>query len=246
MAAQRRTTKPKAARKPAVRKLAKLPPLSVAHFEHALTLVEALVDQETDVFVAAGQKYRDRHRDGTERRLTAQEAAQIAGAMADAAGLPPITVAVAVQESDLKGYDEPDPREVLMAAGVATAPAFFRAAQRFVALVEMPTADLQAACESRRLDEELDERVAAMTYEDLSGPTGARARTQRAFDHFAVEAASSTGKALALLARGWLKAAQMGMESMGYKSAPSSLTGSPPDITGLAETSSTAPPTATR
>jgi hypothetical protein len=241
MTAQRRTTKP-AARKPAAGR--KLPPLSVAHFEKALELVEALVNEETDVFVAAGQRYRERHRDGTERRLTAQEAAQIATAMADAAGLPPIAVAVAVQESDLRGYDEPDPKEMLMAAGAATAPAFMRAVKRFVALIEMPVDVLEQACESNTLDDAIDEAVQKMTYLPLAGPDGARERAQRAFDHFAVEAASSTGKALALLTRGWWQATQQAMTSMGYQSAPSSLTGSPPDTTGLAETSSTAPPTA--
>ncbi len=245
MTAQGRTTKAKAARRPAVRKLAKLPPLSVAHFEKALELVEKLINEETDVFVAAGQRYRERHREGTERRLTAQEAAQIAGAMADAAGLPPITVAVDVQESDLRGYDEPDAKEILLASGAATAPAFMRTVKRFVALVEMPTDELERACESDTLDDAIDTAVKAMAYLPLSGPDGARARAQRAFDHFAVEAASSTGKALALLARGWWTAMTQAMTSLGYKSESSSLTGSPPDITGLGETSSTARPTAT-
>lgn len=231
------TTRPA---KPAV---PKLKPLSVAHFEKALDLVGDLVNEETDVFVSAGQRYRERHRSGTERRLTAQEAAQIAGAMADAAGLPPITVAVAVQESDLRGYDEPDAKEVLLASGAATAPAFMRTVKRFVALVEMPVDALEEACEGDTLDEALDEAVKAMAYLPLAE---ARQRAQRAFDHFAVEAASSSGKALALLARGWWAAMQQAMTSMGYQSAPSSLTGSPPDITGLAETSSTAPPTATQ
>lgn len=232
---KRQATKPRVVKPP-------LAPLSVAHFEQALQLIEALVDEETDVFVAAGHRYRERHRQGTERRLTAQEAAQIAGAMADAAGLPPITVAVAVQESDLRGYDEPDAKEVLMASGAATAPAFMRTVKRFVALVEMPVSELEEASEAGRLDDAIDKAVKGMTYMPL---TEARERAQRAFDHFATEAASSSGKVLALLARGWWTAAQQAMTSMGYKSEPSSLTGSPPDITGPGETSSTAPPIAT-
>lgn len=233
-----------AARKPAARRRS-LPPLSVAHFEEAMRLVEALVEEQTDVFVAAGQRYRERHREGTERRLTAQEAAQIASAMASAEGLPPVAVAVAVQESDLRGYEEPEPREILLAAGVATAPAAIGAVKRFVALIEMTTADLEAAHDLGRLEEELDERVKAMTYASLDGPDGMRDRASAAWLHFAQAAGSSTGKALGLLLQAWLQALEQSMTSLGFQRASSSLTGSPPDTTGLGETSSTAPPTAT-
>lgn len=233
-----------AARKPAAVRRS-LPPLSVAHFEEAMSLVEVLVEEQTDVFVAAGQRYRERHREGTERRLTAQEAAQIAAAMASTEGLPPVAVAVAVQESDLRGYEEPEPREILLAAGVATAPAAIDAVKRFVALIEMTAGDLEAAHDAGNLDEVLDERAKAMTYVSLDGPDGMRNRAGAAWLHFAQAAGSSTGKALGLLLQAWLRAMEQSMTSLGFQRAPSSLTGSPPNTDGLDETSSTEPATST-
>lgn len=222
-----------------------LPALCVAHFEEAMRLVEELVEEQTSVFIDRGQGYREQHRKGTERALSAAEAAQIAAAMASGEGLPPVALAVAVQESELRGYDEPEPMEILLAAGVATAPAAMSAVKRFVALIEMSVADLEAACESDRLDDELDAAVKAMTYAPLDGPTGARERARRAYEHFAKAAGSSQGKALSLLPRALWQAMTQATARLGLQSGPSSLTGSPPSTTGLGATSSTEPVTAT-
>lgn len=223
--------------------LPKLPPVTVARFEEGIALVEAFVDEETDTIVRKGQEYREKHREGTERKLTAQEAAQVAAAMANAADLPPVTVAVAVQESDLRAYDEPEPLEILLRAGVATAPAAMRGVMRFVALIEMAPDKFREAREADGLAEALDAAVDAMAYEDMRGSAGARARAQRAFEHFAEAAGAEPGKALSLFPRALWQAIRQGTSSLGLQRQPSSLTGSPPNMDGAGETSSTTPDT---
>lgn len=217
----------------------KLPPITVARFEETLALIEALFDENVDVLVAKGQEYREMHREGTERRLTAMEAAQVAAGMASGVGLPPVTLAVAVQESDLRAYDEPEPMEILLRAGVATAPAAMTTVKRFVALIEMAPDAFQAAREADDLDAALTTAVDAMAYDDLDGPTGARQRAQAALEHFARAAGSGPGKAGGLLLRALIQAIEQAVSSLGLQRAPSSLTGSPPNTDGAAETSST-------
>ncbi len=213
-----------------------LPRVEVARFEEAMRLVEQLVDETEDVFVAKGQAFRERHRDGTERKLTAQEAAQVAAAWSTSAGLPPVTIAEAVQQSELRAYDEPEPIEILLRAGVATAPAAMGCVKRFVALIEMPAHQFRDAREADGLDSALDDAVNAMAYEDL---TAARPRAQRALEHFANAAGDGSGKALSLLPSAMWQALQQATSSLGLVRAQSSLTGSPPSTDGLGETSST-------
>jgi hypothetical protein len=215
----------------------KLPPVTVARFDVAIELVEALVDEQTDTFIAKGQEYRDRHREGTTRKLTAQESAQVASAMASLGDLNPVSVAVAVQESDLRGYDEPEPVEILLRAGVATAPAALASVLRFVALVEMPADVFMAAREADGLDGALDEAVKPMAYAELDGTGGMRARAVAAFEHFG-RAAGAEGKALSLFPRALWQAVQQATSSLGLIRAPSSLTGSPPSTGGDDGTSS--------
>jgi hypothetical protein len=219
-----------------------LAPLSVAHLEEATRLLGKLVDTEQDVFIEAAQKHRERHRIGTERPLTAQESAQIASAMVQAAGLPPVALAVAVQESELRGYEHPSPQELLLAGGAATAPGFIAAVKRFVALVEMTRDDLRMHSEEGDIDAELDRRADTMRYDDLEDM---RARTQFAADHFAKAAGVGSGKVLALLTRAAWQMIERATTTLGLRSEPSSLTGSPPNTDGLASTSSTQPATQT-
>jgi hypothetical protein len=240
LAAQKQGARAKApARKPA------LPPVTVARFEEALGLVEALVDEQTDVFIAKGQEYRERHQAGTERRLTAMEAAQIAAAMASAQGLPPVVVAEAVQASELRGYDEPEPIEILLRGGIATAPECMATVKRFVALVEMAPDAFATAREAGKLDDALDVAVSAMDYEDLAGEAGARARAQRAFEHFSQAAGAGSGKVGGLLLKALWQAMEQATSALGLQRGQSSLTGSPPSTDGLAATSSTTSATST-
>lgn len=222
-----------------------LPPITVARFDEALQLVEAIVDEQTDLFIAKAQDYRERHRAGTERGLTATEAGQLAASMSAVVASPPVDVAVALQQSDLRGYDEPEPVELLLRAGIATAPAFMAAVQRFVALIEMPAGEFRAAREDARLDQALDAAVEAMEYEDLSGTDGARERAQRAFEHFATDAGATPGKALSLLPRALWSAVEQATSALGLRRAQSSLTGSLPSMDGTDQTSSTTPVTST-
>lgn len=232
------------AKKAAAARPPSLPPVVVAKFELALELVEDLVDTNTDLFVEKGQEYRSRHRMATERKLTAEEAAFIAAGMPDAEGLPPVVLAAAVQESDLKAYDEPAPMEILLAAGIATAPAFMRHVRRFVALIEMPTATFEAAHKEGQIEEALDEAVIAMDYVELAGENGARVRAQRAFEHFSAASGAEPGKATALLIKSAWRAIERGVVAMNLTSQPASLIGSPPSTDGLADPSSTSSPTA--
>lgn len=219
-----------------------LPPVTVARFEEAMSLVEALVDEQTDTFVRKGQEYRELHREGTSRPTTAREAAQIASAMANLGDLPAVQVAVAVQQSDLRGYDEPEPVEILLRAGIATAPAAMESVKRFVALVEMPAEKFQQAREAGELSEALDEAAKAMAYLPLDGM---RDRAQLALEHFAV-AAGAEGKTWSLFTRALWQAVQQASSSLGLTRAQSSLTGSPPSTDGVAATSSTTPATSGR
>lgn len=218
-----------------------LPPVSVARFEEAMNLIETLVDDNADVLVAKGQEYREAHREGTERRLTAVEAAQVAAAWSASQGLPPVAVAEAIQQSELRAYDEPEAMEILLRAGVATAPAAMNTVKRFVALIEMPATQFREARENDTLDAALTDAVDAMSYIDLVGPNGARQRAQRALEHFAGAAGAGSGKAGGLLIRAMWQAVEQGLRNLGLQRAPSSLTGSPPNTDGLAETSSTGP-----
>lgn len=223
-----------------------LPPVTPARFTAVMGIVERLAEENTDVFIGIAQGYRERHRDGTSRKLTAQEAAQIASAMADGAGLPPVTLAVAVQESDLRGYDEPEPTEILMRAGIATAPAAMTSALRFVALMEMPADIFEALYDGDTLDDELDVLVKALSHQDIARAGGVRARAQRAAEHLSQEVAGVPGKAMALLIRAQWQAMKQGMEALGYQKPSSSLTGSPPSTDGLSDTSSTSSATPAR
>ncbi len=227
--------KARAPRKAPARPTPKLPPVTPARFTAVMGIVEALAEENTDVFIGIAQGYRERHREGTSRKLTAQEAAQIASAMADNAGLPPVTLAVAVQESDLRGYDEPEPLEILMRAGVATAPAAMTSVMRFVALMEMPADVFEAEYDQDTLDEALGAIVKTMNHQDIAG---VRERAQRAAEHLSQEVAGVPGKAMALLIRAQWQAVKMGMDALGYQKPSSSLTGSPPSTDGLSDTSS--------
>lgn len=233
-----------ATRKPPARKRV-LPPVSPARFEETLGLVEQMVSDNYDEFVSKGQDSRRQHRQGSERPLTAFEAAQVAAAWASADGLPPITVAAAIQQSDLRATDEPEPNEILLRAGVATAPAVVGLVQRFVALIEMPSEDFQQARENGQLERTIDEAVATMAYENLTGPDGVRQRAQDAFEHFSMEVSSTPGKVVGLLARKIWESMQQAITDLGLQRAPSSLTGSPPSTDGLAATSSTTSATTT-
>lgn len=225
----------------------RLPPVTVARFEEAGRLLERLVDEQADVFLAAGQRYRDRHAAASRRELTAEEAAQVAAALAatlDPGAADPVQLAVQVQASELRAIDQPAPQELLLAAGVATAPALVEVTRRFVALIELDAAAFEEACEADNLDEALAGPAAALR--NLTLPD-ARARAGAALEHFAKATGHTPGEAVALLTRTVGSAFQEAMRQLAprLESASASLTGSPPPTAGPDGPSSTTPATPT-
>jgi hypothetical protein len=235
-------TPPKTARSPRGGGRPALPKVTVGKFEHASRLLERMARENTSVFVAAQAQYLATHREATQRPLKADEAAQVASAMAEAIGTdlaedPGATVAK-IQASGLRAYDEPQPQEVLLAAGVATAPAFLKLVQRFVALIEMPCEDFEQGDVDDRLDEVLDQRVAELRRAELDD---ARARASRALAHFGAKAGVDGPKAWGILGQTILGSLIEATRMSGLTgSGLSSLTGSaPPTADGRVQTSST-------
>lgn len=226
------------AQRPSTRKgagAAVLPPVSVFKFQEAQYLLEQLVDEHTDTFVAAGQAYRDRHREGTRRPLDATEIAAIAAGL----GVSLQQADEQITEAGLTHHDEPQPQELLLAAGVATFPAFMSGALRFVALLEMPDDDVEHHAEAGTLPEELERRAQALRRLDLKE---ARTRANAALEHLAAAAGVTPGKARALLTGPVMQALWQAMTHLTSPSASASSTSSPASTAGAVAQSSTAPP----
>lgn len=190
MAAQRTASTRKGAgqRKPA------LPPITVAKLEETGKLIERLLDEKQSLFIRKGQAYKDAHREGTCRQLSPVESAQLAVAVARD-GQDPVQVAETLQASSLRAYDEPDRREILLAAGAAVAPAFSEAVRRVVALVEMPAAEFEDACEGNSLADAIESAALELRKLELSE---GRARASAAFAHYAKSAGFESGEVLSL------------------------------------------------
>lgn len=217
-----------------------LPPVTGARFVEAARLLERLADQQSDRFLDRMQDYRDKHVEATRRPLTADEAAQIAAAMAAAGDekRKPEAVAAGLQKSSLYAYDQPSTSELLMAGGLATVPAFFETAVRFAALIEMDPDRFEEARESDNLDDALDEAVAELQQLDLPD---LRERGSQALAHLAAKAGTTPGEAWALLTRNVWGALKDAADQMSQQSAStwSSLMGSPEPTAGRNGTSST-------
>lgn len=217
-----------------------LPPLTVARFEQCTLLMERLVDENTDVFVGRMQAYRERQRSASSRRLTPDEAAGVAAGLAASleADADLVQVAEDVQAGELRAVDEPSAHEVLLAAGVATAPAFLNAALRLVALIELPADVFEAAYEDDTLDTAIEDHVKDLRALDLDE---ARARAVSALDYLSVKAGAGSGEGLRLLTRSVWQALNQAAEQMTPQilSGLSSLTDSAPPTDGPTGTSST-------
>lgn len=191
----------------------RLPPLTVARFEQATLLMERLVDENTDVFVGRMQAYRERQRAASSRKLTPEEAAKVAAGLA--ASLAPdadlVAVAEDIQQGELRAVDEPSSHEVLLAAGVATAPAFLNAALRLVALIELPAEAFEDAYENDTLDDAVEAHVKTLRALDLDE---ARARAVCALDYLSEKAGAGSGEGLRLLTRAVWQALNQAAEQM--------------------------------
>lgn len=219
-----------------------LPPLTVARFEQATLLMERLVDENTDLFVGRMHAYRERARAGSSRQLTPEEAAGVAAGLAGALGPDADLVATTedVQAGSLRAVDEPAPQEVLLAAGVATAPAFLNAGLRLVSLIELPADVFEEDYEHDTLDDAISEHLKTLRALNLDE---ARARAVSALDYLAEQAGGGSGEGVRLLTRAVWQALNQAAESLSpvISSGLSSLTDSQPPTDGTSEQSSTEP-----
>lgn len=221
-----------------------LPPITVRKMYEAGLLVERIVEEKTSVFIDKGHKYREQHRQGTSRPLSAQEAAQVAAGLAgelsgDLAENPGEAVA-RIQASGLRAYDEPDPKEVLLVAGLGTAPALMEVVCELLALVEMNADDFEKACENGQLDEELERRGKALMHGELAET---RQRASAALEHVARASGREPGEAVGLLSK--MVGQALGQAMSMLPSTSSSLIDSAAPTDGAGEKSSIDSPTRT-
>lgn len=179
-----------------------LPPIGIARFTQTTQLLEDLIEEKTDLFIAAAARYRARHQAAAEeasRRLTPAEAAATAAALAHQLGdMDPLELAVQIQQSELRAMDPPDQQEILLAAGLGTASALLDAILSFVALIEMPKARFDAGWMDGDLRDLLDEDIRTIMVDDQP-VAETRDRAVRAFEHFASAGGEDPGKALGLI-----------------------------------------------
>lgn len=225
-----------------------LPPfISVTRFVAATELIERLYDENADLFTGRMQDARERARASSRRELTPTEAAQLALSMSDvlSGDVDPVDTAARLQDSGLRAVDEPAPMEVLLAAGVSTAPAFVRAAMRFLALMELDEDQLEEALDAGEIDEVLDDAVKQLRRQDLED---VRNRTREALEMLGRKAGVGQGEALRLLIDTVWQALNQAANQMApsLSSGLSSLTDSPAPTDGPSETSDTESPSGVR
>jgi hypothetical protein len=176
-----------------------LPPVTVARRPAAPAQIDTLVEQKADIFAIRGQRYREVWRDRSERSLEPDEVAQVAGALGAALGRSDITDLLAeVSESNLRTKSDPPRLEVLLAAGIATAPALIDACLDFVALIELPADAFEQASDAGTLFLALEEPVRALKRLELAE---ANQRARAAFSHIAAAAETTPGEAVGLILR---------------------------------------------
>ena len=213
--------------------------ITVARFESAMLLLEELVAENTDLFIGKIHEYREKHRAGTDRALSPEEAAQVAAALSVAMteGRDPVQVAADVQASDLRAYDQPGQTEILVAAGVSTAPAFIKAALRLVALLELPEDEFEAAYDAETLPAAIDGGVKELRKLDLAE---ARLRAKTALVLLAEKSGAEGPEGLRSLVQVvWRALNQAVQMSPGESSGLSSLTGWDAPTAGAEETAFT-------
>lgn len=180
-----------------------LPPVGIARFTEATRLIETLIEENTDVFLASAARYRARHARASEsaaRMLTHVEAAAVAAEFAARMeGISnPAQFAAEIQQSELRAIDPPQQQELLLAAGLGTASAFLDAALTFVALIEMPKPRFDENLMNGTLRTALEDDLAGIRAEDQP-VAEVRARAMAAFEHFATAGGEDPGKAWALI-----------------------------------------------
>lgn len=215
-----------------------LPPITLARFTHVAELLEQLLAEKTSVFAGHANRYRREYRARSERPLTAAETGQIASAMsASLEDSDPAAALKAVNQEGLTVSDDPSPTEVLIAAGIATAPAFIDSVKRLAALVEMPADKFEAAREAGSLDVAIVEGVKAWDQLDIQE---ARERAKAVLEHVSVGIGGDPKALTGQIGRMLLQAVTQAAGNMSF----TSLINSAFDTDGPDETSSTEFPTA--
>lgn len=217
---------PQPPKKRAGAKAPALPEISNAKFRALLRMLDEIVERNTDVYVEHGREFSDKKRAGTGRDWTAADLGPIARGLdtnlADARQQ--------VVDAGLRAHDEAGDSEILIAAGIGTAPELYDEILRLTLLAEMSTDDFNVA---RRgdLDAVLDAALEAL--DDLP-LTETRERAGRAWAHIATALGYQPGKAWGLIAKTIWRVISQGMETM---ETPSLLTSSsPPSIDSPADT----------
>lgn len=187
------------AAKPRPAAATKLPPVTVARLQAATVQIDALAEENLDIFAARAGRYTDAFRLRSERDLNPEELAQVAGALGAVVGRSDVTDLLReVNASGLRSQTDPPRAEALLAAGTATAPAFIDACLGFVALMELAPNEFQTADEAGNLETALVEPIRALKQ---LGVGEAKARTAAAFNHLAAEAGSTPGEVVGLILR---------------------------------------------
>lgn len=215
-----------------------LPPITVNKMRDAAQLMERRVLEDTSIFSQRIREYRAARATGSERGLTPDEAVQLTSGVIPAlveagnteAAENPEALAVKFQNSDLKARDVVPQSEVLLAAGLATAPALLETVSQLVALIEMPAVRYKKAKAEDTLDDAIREDAEAFGDLDLAD---GRARAAAALEHFQKAAGATAGEAVGLLRDMIGQAIAQATEIDLSEISPfSSLTGSPPPMGG--------------
>jgi hypothetical protein len=176
-----------------------LPPVTVARLLAATERIDGIVEKKADIFAIRGQRYREVWRERSERSLSPDEVAQVAGALGAALGREDVTeLLTEVSASDLRTKSDPPRLEVLLAAGLATAPALIDACLEFVALLELPADVFEDADANNDLDAALAEPIVKLRQLELAE---ANVRARAAFSHLGAAAGTSQGEAVGLILR---------------------------------------------
>ena len=215
-----------------------LPPITVARFEEIGRLIEQLLAEKTSVYAEHATRYRQEYRERSRRPLTPYETGQLAAAMSQSLeGSDPSVALKAVDEGGYTAVDEPPSTEVLVAAGIATAPAFIDSVKRLAVLVEMPADKFEAAREGGTLSAAIDEGAKEWDRLDIQD---ARERAKAILEHVSTRIGGDPKALTGQLGRMLLQAMTQATADMGFTSLINSVL----DTDGVEETSSTEPPTA--
>lgn len=186
-----------------------LPVIANAKFRVLMRMLDAIVDRNTDIYVEHGRKFSDKKRAGTSRDWTAADLGPLARGL-------DTNLADARQQlvdAGLRAHDDAADTEILIAAGIGTAPELYDELVRLTLLVEMSIDDFNVA--RRDGDEALNATLEDLlqTLDDVP-LAEVRERVGRAWAHIAEALGYQPGKAWGLIAKTIWRVVSQGMETM--------------------------------